>query len=312
MTSEKNLVLNRRISGIKVWPYVFCAPFVLSYLAFNLFPTVYSFYISLFDWNGISPKVFTGFDNYIRLWTKDPLFFKSILNTFTIMLMSIPFQITFGLLLAHFVFNLRKGKQFYQTVTFMPYITAPVAIGFIFSYIYDWQHGYINTILINLGIINEGIYWLQTPGLAKFVVANMIVWRMTGYCMIIYMAGMTSIPIEIYEAATVDGASKIQTFFRITLPQLKNITTFLVVTAIINGLQMFDEAVMLYAGSGLSNQYVGGPENSVLTIIWKFYDDTFKSNMMLGYGASISYSLFIIIVILSIISYRVTNGKGND
>lgn len=309
MRTDINSLSRKRIN---IWPYVFCAPFVLAYLTFSLFPTLYSFYISLFSWTGITPKVYVGFSNYINLWTKDPLFYKSLINTFTIMLMAIPVQITLGLLLANFVFNLKKGKHFYQTVIFMPYITAPVAIGFIFSYIFDWQHGYVNTIMMNLGLMKEAVYWLQTPSLAKFVVASMIVWRMSAYSMIIYIAGMTSIPQEIYEAAKVDGANQIQTFFKITIPQLKNITTFLIITAGITGLQLFDEAVMLYAGYGLSYQSIGGPEYSVLTVIWKFYDDTFKTNMKLGYGASISYSLFVVIVMLSILSFKITNRKGDE
>ncbi len=302
----------RKWSRAGVWPYLFCAPFIIAYLAFSLYPTLFSFWLSLFNWSGIGQKVFFGVKNYVRLWTKDPLFFKSLLNMLTIMLMSIPFQISFGLLISGFLFYMKRGKQVYQTIAFLPYITAPVAIGFIFSYIYDWQHGYMNTILMGLGILKEPVYWLQTPFLAKLVVANMIVWRMTGYCTIIYLAGLTAIPTEQYDAATVDGAGPARTFVSVTLPQLRNISAFLIITGMISGLQLFDEAVMLYTGTGiLSLAAVGGPDYSVLTVMWKFYDNSFKTTMALGYGASISYSLFLIIVFLSILSYRIITRRSD-
>jgi len=297
-----------KVSGTKVWPYIFCAPFVLAYFGFSLFPTLFSFYISLFDWSGIGSKTYLGLRNYVNILTKDVLFYKSIYNTFIIMLMSIPVQLFAGLVLAQIIFNLRRSQRFFQTISFLPYVTAPVAVGFIFGYIFDWHAGYINVLLMKLGILQEGIYWLQSPFYSRMIVAIMKLWKYCGYSMIIYAAGMTAIPIEIYEAATVDGSSTLKTFFKITLPLLRNTTVFLVVTSIIQGLQTFDEPVLLYQGWG-ANPTVGGPDYSVLTVVWKFYDDAFRTNTMLGYGAAVSYLLFIIIVLLSLISYKVSSGK---
>lgn len=297
-----------KLSGTKVWPYLFALPFVLCYAAFQLYPLVYSFFLSLHDWNGIGDKTFVGLRNYKTLLTKDPLFFKSLFNTVVIMAMSTPVMILVGMLLAHFIFHLVKGRVFFQTVNFLPYITTPVAIGFIFSFMFDWQTGILNMILVKMGLIREGIYWLQSPWMSRVIIAVMIIWRNLGYFMAIYLAGMTAIPQDIYEAAKVDGSTGFHTFTRITLPLLRNISVFLIVTSIIGGLQLFDEPKLLYGG--WSAAQVGGPDNAALTVIWKFVNDSFVTQTRFGYGSAIAYTLFLVIVLFSMVSYRLSAGKG--
>jgi cellobiose transport system permease protein len=294
---------------IQMWPYLFALPFVLSYLIFQLYPVGYSFFLSLFDWNGVSDREFIGLKNYSDLLFHDPLFWKSLRNTITIMLLAIPLTIGIGLLLAQLTFQLVKGKRFFQTAIFTPYITTPVAIGFIFSYMFDWQSGILNTILTKLGVLAEPYYWLQTPFTAQCIIALMFIWKNFGYFMTIYLAGMTAIPQDVYEAAKMDGSSSVNTFFKITLPLLKNISIFLIVTTIITGFQLFDEPKLLYGGWGANT--IGGPDNAALTVIWKFVDNSFISDSRMGYGSAMAYMLFIFIVIFSLISYRVTSGKAD-
>jgi len=299
----------KRKWGPRMWPYLFALPFVVTYAAFQLYPVLYSFILSLYDWNGISDRVFVGLDNYIQLWTKDKLFIKSITNTLIMMLMFIPITLILGLALAYWTFNLVRGKQFIQTINILPYITTPVAIGFIFSYLFDWQTGLVNLLLVKLDFLQEGYYWLQEEWSSRAIIALMVIWRNLGYFMIIFMAGMTTIPQDVYEAAKVDGATGFTLFTKITFPLLKNISIFLVVTAIIGGLQLFDEPKLLYGGWSGSTQ-VGGPNNTALTIIWKFVDESFISNTRLGYSSAIAYSLFVLIVVFSLISFRAMAGKG--
>ncbi|WP_240420494.1 carbohydrate ABC transporter permease [Paenibacillus periandrae] len=300
-TSKKSL------TGIKKWPYIFSLPFVVTYLAFHFYPVVYSFYLSLNDWNGVGPKTFVGFKNYVNLLTNDPLFYKSLYNTFLIMLMSLPVTLFLGMLLAYIIFNLTKGRHVFQTVNFLPYITTPVAIGFIFSFMFDWKVGLVNQLIVKLGWMEEGVYWLQEPWAARCIIAFMVIWKFLGYFMAIYLSGMTAIPHDLYEAARVDGSSGFHLFTHITLPLLKNITIFLVVTSIIGGWQLFDEPKLLYDGAGSSG--VGGPENAALTVIWKFVDDSFISNNRFGYSSAIAYTLFVIIIIFSIASYKLSSGR---
>lgn len=292
-----------------MWPYLFALPFIVIYLVFNLFPIIYSFFMSLHEWNGIGDVTFAGFGNYIKLFTRDKLFWKSVTNTTLIMFFATPISIFGGLVLAYMLFNLRKGKRLFQTINFFPYITTPVAIGFIFSYLFDYSGGYINQLLVGTGILAEKFYWLNNPWSSRMVVILMIVWRNLGYFMTIYLAGMTAISPDVYEAAQIDGAGKIQTFFRITIPLLKNTSIFLILTSVIGGLQLFDEPYQLFSGwtAGIAN--VGGPEYSVLSVIWKFYDDSFKSNSKLGYGAAVSFALFLLIFIVSMLQLKFIDRK---
>lgn len=295
----------KRLRMDRIWPYLFVLPYLLCYFLFNFYPTLYSFYISFFDWNGISDKVFVGLQNYITLLTKDALFWKAMRNTLLMIAISIPVQIGLGLVAAAILFPM-KHKRALETIVFLPYIIAPIAIGAIFANMFDWQYGYINEVLLQLDVLGEKVYWLQDERWAFVIVVLMQIWRHVGYCMVIYLAGMTAIPAEIYEAARIDGASSVQIFLRITVPQLNSLTVFLVLTSIINGLQLYEMPAQLYAGSTAN---MGGPNYSVLTVIWKFIDDAFGSKMQLGYGAALCYILFVVIVTISMIFKRITAGK---
>ena len=310
MRGKKKSVLRR---GNK-WPYLFCLPFIAAYLAFRLFPLLYSFQLSFFDWNGIGTKTFIGLQNYFDLFTKDPLFWKSVWNTIVLMAFSTPITVFLGMLVAYLLFDIGRGKRIYQTINFFPYITTPVAIGFIFSYLFDWQTGYVNKILTGLGIIDEPYFWLQSEVASKVIIVIMIVWRYLGYYMTIYLAAMTAMPAEVYEAAAVDGASNFKIFTKITIPMLKNTTMFLIVTSIIGGLQMFEEPKLLFMGgwASMGNGATGGPNNTALTTVWKFYNDAFNLDSRLGYGSAIAYALFIIIIVFSLIGFRLTKGRSDE
>lgn len=279
------------------WAAAFIAPFVICYLMFNLFPVVYTFFVSLFDWSIGQEKVFIGFENYFNV-IKDPNFLRSVTNTVYIMLISFPIAIFLGLVVAVFLSELTRGRLLFQTLTFLPYITTAVAVGLVFSFLFDWTTGIVNRLLELVGI--DGINWLGDAKYAPLVVAFMIVWKYTGYYMVLYLAGITAIPTEMYEAARVDGAGKIATFFQITLPQLKNTTTFIVITGLIVGLQLFDEPNTLFslAAHGAA---VGGPERSALTIVWNFFDVSFQSSSRLGYGSAVATSLFALILAISLV-----------
>lgn len=299
-----------RLSMVKVWPYLFCLPFLLAFLLFNFFPTLYSLGLSFFDWNGVSEKVFVGLQNYTDLFTKDTLFLKSLGNTAILMGISTPLTVALGLLLSNLLFNIKKGRMAYQTINFFPYITTPVAIGFIFSFLFDWQSGYINQFLSKAGIIDEPFFWLQSPWASRIIVVIMIVWRYLGYYMTLYLASMTSLSQDVYEAARVDGAGPFTIFFRITVPLLRNMTVFLVLTSMIGGLQMFEEPLLLFTGwANMGNGAMGGPDNAVLTTVWKFYNDAFRLDSRLGYASAIAYALFLIIAVVAFFAYRVSRQK---
>lgn len=305
--------MTKKRSSLAKWPFIFWAPYVIGYLLFFIYPIIYSFYISLTDWDslsGIENRKFVGLANYVRLLTKDKLFFKALGNTAFFMVIYIPILILGGMVLAVLLYRLKRLNRVFQTINILPYITTPVAIGMIFSFLFDWSTGIINHLLMKLNLLSEEINWLGSAGTARFVVILLIVWKNLGYYLLIYLAGLSTIPEDISEAAMVDGANRIQVFWHITVPYLKPITIFLTLTSIISGFQLFDEPFLLFSNS--ANSVIGGPERSCLTAVMYFFDSTFKSSTKLGYGAAVSYGLFVVVMIVSAIISRIVNRGGDD
>lgn len=284
----------------KKWGYLFFMPYLIFCLIFSIFPIIYSAYLSLFDYSGGFKEGFIGIQNYITLFTKDPMFFKSIWVNLKLMLLYIPIVNILGLLIAVAIFNQAvKHKRLFQMANLFPYITLPVTIGLLFSMMFDWKGGIINNLLMKLGAINEEINWLGTPWMAVCIVALSIIWKNMGYYSIMYIAGLTNVPRELYEAGKVDGATSVQAFWYITLPQLKNTIMFLLITGVISGFQILEEPMMMFnswATSG-SGGNVGGPERSCFTAMWYMYDKAFGSSFDLGYASAISFGIFIFIVV---------------
>lgn len=302
----------RKVNSLKKWPYLFLAPYFLFYFLFFIYPTIYSFVISLTDWDsvaGAANRKFVGFVNYIKVFTSDKLFYKALGNTFLFMVLYIPILIFGGLLLAVLLYKLKKTSRLFQTINILPYITTPVAIGIIFSFLFDWSTGIVNNILIQMGILSEGINWLGSEGTARLVVIFLIIWKNIGYYLLIYLAGLSTIPEDISEAAVVDGANQWQVFWKITVPFLKPITIFLVLTSIISGFQLFDEPYLLFSNI---NSSIGGPGRSCLTIMIYFFDQTFKSSTKLGYGAAVSYAIFVFVLITSMFVSGIVNRKEEE
>lgn len=285
---------------------LFLAPFVALYLVFGLFPIVYSFYISLTDWTFGKEVHFVGLSNYIQLFTADPYFWKSVGNTLLLMLLYIPASLIVSLLLANLIFQKNtKCKRFFQVAFFLPNVTTAVAVGLMFALIFDWQTGILNGILTRLGMAG-GINWLGEPGTARLVTGLMLFWAYFGYCTIFYLSGLAGISEDVYEAATLDGASKRQILFHITIPLLRPITSFLLLTSFISGCQVMEEPMLLLNGWATVGQTAGGPGRSCLTIVWYLYDTAFGNGTRLQYGkgAAIGYAAFLLIALLVLVWKR--------
>ncbi|MDR1419287.1 MAG: sugar ABC transporter permease [Treponema sp.] len=318
MPTPNVIKLNRkRLQGKDIWPYLFLVPFFVIYLAFNFYPLIYSFIISLNKWDGFTKPAFIGFKNYVDIFTRDPYFLKSIKNTLIFMAFDIPLCVGGGIVMAA-ILNSKylKAPDVFRWTTFLPYVTIPVAIGILFLLIFDWNMGLLNRILLSIGIIREGINFLGVPALARGVTISMIFWKYLGYHMIFFNAGILSISHELYEAADVDGASGFTKFFKITVPMLKPILEFLLVMNIIWGFQLFDEPKAMFSSwtsSGGSVASAGGPQRSILTAIWNLYDTSFGTQMQYGKGAAIAYGLFLFILVSSlIVQVIIRRGKSKD
>jgi cellobiose transport system permease protein len=290
----------------------FLSPYIVMYLAFGLIPIIFSFYVSLTKWDGIGDKSFIGLQNYFFLFSGDSYFFKSIWNVLVIMILYLPVQIAFGLFLANLLYSRYvKWKSFFQLANFLPYIVTPVAIGIIFNLLFDWQTGIVNKVLMKYGFVEEAVNWLGDPVYSRLVVALMLFWKGFGYTMVFYLAGLANIQKDLYEAAWVDGASPARTFFQITLPLLKPVTSFILITGIIGGFQLLEEPMLVFKGMG-NSQLIGGPDRCCLTPIWNMYDTAFGTTTRYGLGAAIAYGLCIIIAVVSFIGYRFLDKGEQD
>lgn len=271
--------------------YYFIAPFFIIFFIFGLGPILYSFYLSFTDWSGFNEPGFVGLANYKRL-LQDTLFYKSLGNTLVIWIMSIIPQLTIALTLALILHEkFIRGRHLFHAVFYFPNIITPITLGVLFALMFDWQTGSVNKLLETLGLIDDPIYWLNSPWLSRIIVALIMMWQNFGFNMLVILAGLQAIPRDLFEAAEIDGASKIQIAFKITLPQLRPVLIFTLITSVIGGLQIFDAPLMLGKG----------PEHSTLTMIMHLYEAAFV-RYDYGYGAAIAYGVFVIIAIATVIT----------
>lgn len=284
-----------------IHPFLFLTPYFLLFILFSLFPMLYSFYISFQTWDGFNEPQFTGLSNYITLLT-DKSFYQALLNTLLLIVIAIPLQLFTALALATMIKKFFTGKwgAALKLIHFLPYITTPVAIAILFQIMFDWQAGSVNMFLQAIQPNSDAVNWLGTVFGARFVIILLVYWKYFGYLMVIVLAGLSTISEDIYEAASLDGASGRVVFFKITLPLLKPIIMFLVITSIIGGVQLFDEPKLLFADP------LGGPDRAVMTIVMKFYEVSF-SNFNFGYGSAMAYGTFILMFVLSLLILKLFN-----
>lgn len=283
-------------------PYLMISPFYILFIVFGLFPILFSLYLAFHAWDGLGPMEYVGLRNFRNLLTDDPDFWKSVGNTFVIWFLSTVPQLFLALVVA-FLLNAAfvRFKDFYRAVYFLPNITSIVAVAIIFGSFFGSQFGLINGVLQALGL--PRIEWINDPFWVKVAVSLMVIWRWTGYNAIIYLAGLQSIPHDLYEAATIDGASRKQQFFGITLPLLRPIILFTVILSTIGGMQLFTEPLILVGNTGGSTK--GG-----LTLVLYLYNQAF-GNQLFGYASAIAWMLFLIIGIFSFLNWKfVSRGEG--
>jgi cellobiose transport system permease protein len=300
-TPPPGAVLVRRRGVLSHWrQYLAISPFYLVFLAFSFFPVLYSLYLAFQRWDGIGTMHFVGLQEFRFLW-EDPVFWLSIRNTLVIWVLSTVPTLVGALVLATLLHSVRRFKGFYRIALYVPNVTSIVAVAIFFGAVFSNNFGLVNAILDTVGI--SPVPWLSDPWLIKLVIALLMTWMWTGYNMIIYLAGLQTIPKEIYEAAKLDGAGAVRTFFQITMPIMRPIILFTVIISTINGLQSFSEPQILFA-SEAANPSLGGPGQAGLTTLLYFYQSAFVNNDY-GYGAAIVWAFFVLIIVLVLINWRI-------
>ncbi len=281
------------------YPYLFIAPAIILLLMFSIFPIFLALIISftnmdLSGLNDISNISFIGFENYKNLFS-DEEFLKVILNTFYYVIIGVPLVVIFSLMIATAINSLsNKSSELFRGLYYLPSITNIVAISFVWMFLYNTSNGLINYILLNTNIINEPIGWLTDPSFAKLSLIILALWKGIGLNMIIFLAALKSVPKDFYEAASIDGANKVQQFLKITLPQLKYAIFFVIITTTIGWMQFFDEVYVMI-------QRESANAKSIALFI---YENGFSSNDY-GYASAASILLFIIIISITIIQLRI-------
>ncbi|MBO2533005.1 MAG: sugar ABC transporter permease [Thermoactinomycetaceae bacterium] len=272
--------------------YLLISPYLLFLAVFLIYPVFFSIWLTFHDWNIVSPEIpFVGLENYRRL-LGDELFYKALWNTFRFIMINIPLQIVLALLLAVALNQPIKGRGFFRAAYFLPVVTSGVVISFLWSWMLSTDDGIINEVLGWFGI--GPIPWLTSETWSIPSIAWVAAWKNLGYYVVIFLAGLQSIPKTLYEAARIDGAGPVQIFFRITLPMLNPAMLLVLVMSTINGFQLFTEPFIMTGG---------GPANSSLSVVMYIYKNAFQS-LDMGYAATIGLALALIILTVSLLQKK--------
>ena len=312
------------IEAIQAW--LFLLPAVVILGVFQIFPAIAAFYMSLFKWDVVQ-GAFRGLGNYTD-WLYDnairsPDFWRSLSTTFTYVIFTVPLEIAIALVLAYLLFQKMRGRGIYRTVYYLPYVTSFVAAAAVFFWVFHPTYGLVNDLIGIFGIgpqrwLDEpsGIFeiaasafgvtlptWLAGPSLALVVISLVTIWHYLGYQIVIFLAGLSNISQEFYEAARLDGAGSWQQFRRVTLPMLAPTFLFVAVITMIGYFQLFAEPYVMTQG---------GPAHATLSMVLLMYLQGFRWWTM-GYAAALAFVLFAIILALTLATLRLrARGDGGE
>ena len=277
-------------------PYLFIAPFIVIFALFSVYPLTFALRLSFTDWRGTGSANWVGWDNYTYLLT-NPAFWSSLANSGVLWLLIIPAQVVIGLLAAVLLNNAKlKLRGFYRTAFIVPFVTPLVAIAQIWIVAFDQNYGPVNDLLNLVGLPDIG--WLTTSEWAKPTVALLFLWKTTGFAIIILLSGLQSIDGTVYEAAALDGATRIRQLWSITVPLIRRTLMFLVVLQTLAVFQMFTEPFVVTKG---------GPYGSTTTAGLYLYTHITRAD--LGTGAANSFLLVIVVMLLSLVFVRLLRAK---
>lgn len=270
--------------------YIYILPWLIGLVVLQLYPFVASLLYSFTDYNAFGKMNFIGFDNYIRLFTKDREFYKSLGVTIKYTLFTVPGKIILSLAIAVMLNKPRKGIGALRTVFYLPSLFGgSIAVALLWRLLF-MDNGFINSILQIFRI--APISWLGDPKVALFTLSSLEVWQF-GSSMVMFLAALKQVPQSLYEAAGIDGANKIQAFFKITFPQITPILFFTIIMQTINALQNFTSAFVITKG---------GPVKSTYMLGLKLYNDGFAYYKM-GYASASSWIIFLLILTITLILF---------
>ncbi|TLS50625.1 sugar ABC transporter permease [Paenibacillus antri] len=276
-----------------IWGFVFILPQFAGMLLFSLLPLVFVFVLSTMKWDGFGARQFIGLDNFAYMLTDTDLGI-ALKNTLWYSVLTVPSQIVIGLLVA-LALNRVAGKTFYRVVYFMPTVTGTVAVAIVFMWLLNPDFGIVNTYIKQLFGV-AGPRWLTDPNYVIPSISLLSVWLGIGFNMVIFLAGLQGISRSYFEAAEIDGASRLQQFRSITLPLLSPTTFFVTIIAIINSFKVFDQILVMTGG---------GPGNASRVLVFHLYDYAFQ-DFSFGRSSASAVLMFLIILVLTLIQMRIS------
>lgn len=272
--------------------YSFIAPNFIGFAIFTMIPIIAAIVLSFADWNGSTIK-WIGLENYMKLGT-DKIFQQSFINTIIYTVATVPLTMVASLILALLLNQKIFARNFFRTVSFFPYVASLVAVAAVWNALFDPSKGMINQILMTVGVDNPP-RWIADPHWAMVDLIMFSVWKMMGYYMILYLAGLQGINPELYEAAALDGANGWQKFRYVTLPQLKSTSFFVLMMVIIQCFKVYDIVYMITQG---------GPGTATYVLVYDIYQQAFV-NSKFGYASAISMVLFVLVLAITIVQFKI-------
>ncbi len=276
--------------------YSFVLPYMIFFMLFVAYPLVFSFILIFHRWNIVTPMEWVGLKNFQRLFT-DPQFFRAMRNTFVFLLIHIPLQIVVALAFSLLLNSKMKLRGFFRAIYFLPVVVSGVVVTILWQNLYSFDSGVLNTLLTSIGM--PKLPWLIDPGFAMPSIAIMATWKNVGIYIVLFLVGLQNIPKEIYESASLDGANKYSTFFRITLPMLNSTMVLIVALSTIGGFSLFIEPYVLTGG---------GPLQSTLSGMLYIYNQAFYFGHM-GYAATLGFVFALVILLVVLVQRKVIEAE---
>jgi multiple sugar transport system permease protein/sn-glycerol 3-phosphate transport system permease protein len=276
--------------------FAFLAPSLLGVILFLVIPIIFVIGLSLVQWNMLTPMKWVGLSNYVNIFEFDG-FGHSLVVTAYYVILNIPIQTAFALGMAMLLRSKRAGTGVIRIIAVLPFLSTPVAMGVVWNWVFNPSTGLVNQFLAHLGI--TGPAWLSNEATAMPVIAFANIWQYAGYNMLFFLAGLSAIPPSLYEAASIDGATKWEQFRRVTLPLLRPTLLFVLVTGVIGSFQVFDTVYVMTAG---------GPGNATQVASLNIYNTAF-AGFRIGEASAMSVVLFLVILAITVVQFRYFNKR---
>ena len=283
--------MSRRVTRKKLLPYLLVSPYLIFVIVFVVFPVLFCFFLTFHKWNIIAPMKFIGTDNYSRL-LHDRLFWIAIGNTLKFLLLHIPLQLGVSLFLAYLLNQKIRAIAFFRGAFFMPVIVSGVVVTILWQQLLGYDFGLINRMLMGVGLHKIG--WLVNPDIAIYSIAVMATWKNVGLYVILFLVGLQTVPTQYYEAAKMEGATRWQQFYHITLPMINPTVFMVVILSTIGGFSLFIEPYIMTGG---------GPLNTTLSAVLYIYKQAFQYYNM-GYSATLGFTYAIMIMVVVILQKK--------